>query len=497
MNKNNTLRTKAVSSVSWTAIAAVVMVIIHLIQIGVLSRILSATEFGLMSIILIIINFSNLFIDIGFSKAIIHKQKISNDHLSSLYYTNIIAGLIIFFIIWFGAPYISLFFEEPNLTELLKTVAFLFLIQPFGQQFTALLQKELKFKSIAIRNMLARFAALIVAVFTAYNGYGVYALIYGQMTYVLVGTFLIIIIGLRIHKPTLHFKLSDLKEYLNFGLFQSADQIVAFFNSQMDIILVGKFLGTADVGIYSIAKDLINKPMFLINPIITKVTFPLLAKLQNDKNKVKKIYLKIVNLISSVNFPVYAIMILLAEPIVMFVLGAKWTSSIIIFQILGFVYLLRSCGNPAGSLLQALGRPDISFSWNLSVLFILPIFIYIGSSWGILGVAVGFLTFQVLGIFPYWFFVFRRVTAMTFSEDIKSFIYPLIFSAIIMLINLPIIYYVKNLLWQTIVVSVIFSLLYIVFTLKYNREFVLELKYFLNLSPNKLLFNFVKKFIKY
>ena len=372
-SNNEGLRHKAISSVSWTTLGAAVMVIINLIQVAILSKILTAREFGLMSLVLVVINFSNIFVDIGISKAIIHKQNVPAKHLSSLYYTNILLGILFFTIIWFSSLFISSFFNEKDLVKLLKTISIVFLIQPLGQQFTALLQKELQFKSIAIRNIIARFAALLVSVLLAFNGYGVYSLVYAQITYVLVGTILIIIIGIRIHRPSLHFRFSDLKYYMHFGLFQMGDQLVTYFNSQMDVIIIGKLLGTSDVGIYSIAKDLVNKPMFLINPIITKVTFPLLAKLQDDISKAKRAYLRIVNLISSVNFPVYAIMILLAEPIILLILGDKWTSSIRIFQILGFVYLLRSRGNPAGSFMQALGRPDISFS-STGVFLSAPVF---------------------------------------------------------------------------------------------------------------------------
>ncbi len=176
------------------------------------------------------------------------------------------------------------------------------MIQPFGQQFMVLWQKELRFKEIARIDIINKFITLIVTVWFAYAGYGVYSLVYGAIAGSIVQTAQFIELGFKKHKPRLIFKLSDIKEFLNFGAYQMGERTINYFNYQLDTILIGKLLGMEALGIYNIAKSLIMKPAMVFNPIITKVTFPAMAKIQDDIVRLKEVYLKTINYLSSVNF---------------------------------------------------------------------------------------------------------------------------------------------------------------------------------------------------
>lgn len=195
-----------------------------------------------------------------------------------------------------------------------------------------------------------------------------------------------------------------------------AEKTLNYFNSQIDTLLIGKLLGVETLGVYNIAKQIIMKPIQIINPIVSKVSFPVMAKIQHDTDKLKEIYLKTINLLSSTNFPIYLFMFITAPQLVALIFGEKWIDAVVIVQILSIYGALRSIGNPVGALLLAKGRADWGFYWNLSLFFYVPTVLYLFSrggietlSWAMVGVMVSLLT-------PMWYFLVKPFTQACFWE---------------------------------------------------------------------------------
>lgn len=167
------------------------------------------------------------------------------------------------------------------------------------------------------------------------------------------------------------------------------------------MILIGKLLGTETLGLYSIAKELILKPAQLI----TKIAFPVMSKV----NHVKRIYLKLINYIASVNFPIYVVSFILAPEIITLFLGEKWLEATTVFQILSIWALLRSISNPVGSLVMAMGKPQYEMYWNIGMMFFAPTVVYISSFWGIEGIAWGNVGSILVLFVPGWYFLVNKL----------------------------------------------------------------------------------------
>ena len=411
------LKQKTASGLKWSTLSTVIVNILSIGKLAIIARILEPSDFGLMAIAMVVIGFSKVFIDVGISNAIIYKQEITHTQLSSLYWVNIIAGVILFGIIVIVAPLVGLFYNEPKVINIIFLVGTTFLIQPFGQQFTMLLRKELRFKEIARIDIITNIIGLITTVWFAYKGYGVYALVYGMIIAVIVKTVQYMMIGFKEYRPSIEIRINEIKEFLNFGAYQMGERTINYFNSQLDVILIGKIFGIETLGIYNLSKQLIMRPADIFNPIITKVTFPVMAKVQNDIKRLKKIYLKTINYLSSINFPIYAFLIVFAHDIVLVMYGNKWLAAVPIVQILSIWGALRSTGNPIGSLLYAKGKANWGFWWNLALLFYFPIGIYVGSHWGLVGVswALVFLLFPFI-MLANWFFLVRNLCDARFIE---------------------------------------------------------------------------------
>lgn len=410
------LRQQVIKGIKWTSIAAIAGAGLQLLQVAVLTRFLNPADFGLMALALFVIGFSQLFMDMGISNGIIYKQEISENQLNSLYWLNIISGWIIFGLIFLIAPFASAFYHEPELKKILILTGVTFLIQPFEQQFYALMKKELLFNEIAKRDILSKLVSFIIAVVLAYKGYGVYSLVFAYIGSVLTSTLLLVSIGLKYHKPRFYLNLKEIRFFLRFGMFQMGEFIGSYINTNIDTLLIGKLLGVEALGIYNIAKNLSMRPIQVISPIITQVTFPALSRIQHDTEKLKDVYLKTLRYLTSVNFPVYIFLCVFAHPVVLLMFGNKWLQVVPILQILSLYCMARSINNPVGALLLAKGRVEIGFYVNLVLLFLIPACIYIGSLYGLTGVSVMLLTLQVLYSIVLWKLLTVKIFKISFYE---------------------------------------------------------------------------------
>jgi len=470
------LKVQAVRGVKWTTLSSAVIAILHLTQLMLLARFLSPHDFGLSAILTVIISFSTVFVDFGLSSSIIYKKGITEEQLNTLYWLNVLISFIVYLIIFFMAPLISDFYSEAELYNLILIISSVLIIQAFGQQFRVLFQKELQFNIIAKIDMFASMTSVTSAVLFAVYNFGVYALIYPLIIMAIIKSVLLIYFGRKYHKVSFTFKLNDVKEFLSFGLYVVGNGIVSTIATQMDVILIEKLLGTEALGLYNVAKELILKPSQLINPIITKVAFPVMSKVNHDMTEVRRLYLKLVNYVSSVNFPIYVVTIILAPEIITLFLGAKWLEITSLFQILAIWAFFRSRENPIGVLVMAMGKPKYEMYWNISIMIYMPIIIYISSSWGIVGIGIGNLVSVILLFIPGWYFLAFKLCKVSLKDYFMSSFSPLIISLSIGIVVYIFLYFgFDYLIYRLFITLIIGFLLFYYMNKKYNVDFYLTL----------------------
>jgi lipopolysaccharide exporter len=402
------LRGQAEAGVRWTGLSSATNVITDIVRIVVLARFLSPVDYGLMAMVWLVIGLSQIYIDLGVSAAVIHRPNNSKKQLSSLYWLNILAGLGACGLVSLCAPWVSMIFREPSITLLLRVTALVFLIVPIGSQFEILLQKELMFKVLARWEMVASAAGTIVALALAISGFGVWTLVWSFLTSVTLKTFLLARVGFVSFPPSLHFRYADLKGYIGFGLFQLGERSINYLAEKLDQLLIGPLLGAEALGFYNFALYLTSQPGARINPILTKVAFPVFSKVQNEPARLQRGYIKLLTLLTTVNAPLLIGLAAVAPWAVPVIFGAKWTSSVLLVQILSFVSLSRSIGNPIGSLQLAKGRADLGFWWNMSLFACSVPAIYVGGKiGGAIGVAVSLLILQICLNIPSYLFMVR------------------------------------------------------------------------------------------
>ena len=432
------LKYLAVKATKWTTIATLLKTFFQIIQLVILARYLSVESFGLVALVMVVIGFAQIFIDMGISNAIIHKQEVNEIQLSSLYWLNIIFGLILTIVVSSLSPYISSFYSENRLTELIIILSWTFFINSIGNQHRVLLKKNLEFGVVSKIEIFGVFTSFIVSVVLAILGFEAYSLVYATLISSIFLNISFFLFGIKIHKPRFLFNYSEIRYFLNFGLYQMGQNFIVYFNNQFDVIIIGKLLGTESVGAYNLIKQLVMRPSQVISPIVTNVSFPVMAKVQNDNVSIRRIYLKIISYLTTVNFPIYILMIVFAEPLINVLIGKQWVEYATLFQILSCYAIVRLISSPSGSLILVKGRPEIGLWWSIVSFLFTPLAIIIGINWNEVGASFALLLYQFIFLIPNWYFIIYKMCGLSgskyFTSMLPALISPMISSILVLII---------------------------------------------------------------
>lgn len=388
-----TLATKAKSGVKWTTLSTVIRAISQLALLALAARYLGPEALGHYALLLLVLGFAQLFMDMGLGNAVIHHDNVSQDHINQLFTVNLVVAIIVAMAISLIAPLLALFFNAPELTALVLLVAPAFIISALFRMHLVVLQKQLAFKVIAKIEISAQLVAVIITFILLLNNIEIKALVFGYLTNITIqGAAYWLFSPTRI-RPKMPESVASISKYLNFGVFQTADGVINYINSQFDVLIVGKILGTEVLGGYNLARQFCFRPAMVINPILTRVAFPVMARLQKSE-KLPKVYTKLVTSLALINFPLYLFLAVFTESVIEFMFGEQWLIITTEFRLLAIWCLIRSCMNPVGSLFMAIGKVKQLFNWNLSLTLIFPSVIIFGAQFGVVGVGISLVITQ-------------------------------------------------------------------------------------------------------
>lgn len=400
---------------------------LQFLQVAILARLLSPADFGLMAMVLAVMAFVQVFTDLGVSTAIIHHQDITENQLSSLYWLNVMVGVCLTLGLIASSYGISIFmFHQPDLHPVLMLISASVLLTAMGQQLRVLAEKSFRFAILAKIELTAAVAGFVTAIGWAWHSPGVSALVAGLLVNSLTQTLLLWLFAANGWRPVFRLRLGEIRHFLKFGGYMMANNFINSFNQQADVLIAGRLFPAATLGVYSLPRNLSLTVAGIINPVITRVGLPLMAKAQNDKAFLKSVYLKTMRMTASINFPIYIALAVFSKEVVLLAFGPQWLSSAPLLVLLAVWGMLRSCGNPVGSLLLAVGKADLSFKWNLALLFVVPPVLWAGSHWGIAGLAISQLLLMGSLLIPAWYFLIRPSCGARGLEYAMSLLSPLV-----------------------------------------------------------------------
>uniref|UniRef100_A0A7C3VMF6 MOP flippase family protein n=1 Tax=Planktothricoides sp. SpSt-374 TaxID=2282167 RepID=A0A7C3VMF6_9CYAN len=469
------LQKTALAGIKWSGLSQIWRQILNFVTTAILARILSPSDFGLIGMATIVISFIGIFKDLGTSAAIIQRKNTSESLFHSLFWINLVFGLIATILLCYCSPIFASFYREPRVSLIIKFLSFNLFISGISIIQKTFLEKNLDFNKLAKIEVFAVTVGSLVGIIAAIKNFGVWSLVYQSLA---VTTITTILLWLKTPwQPKLIFDPILVKEVSSYSFNLTAFNIFNFFCRNADYLLIGRFLGDQALGYYTLAYRIMLYPLQNISSIIGRVMFPVFSQVQDDDEKFRHLYLKLISITGIIIFPIMAGIFAIAEPFVLTVFGEQWKPVILLLMILTTVGIRQSLGTSVGMIYQAKGRTDIMFRWSLLAGFlIIPAFV-IGLQWGIVGVATAYAIATMLLSYPSFAIPFRLIQLP--MQDFLSVIWRPFFVSILMLV---VIIAVKFLLpidinngWMLLILGTAGSISYVLSSLFINQTQIKEL----------------------
>ncbi len=409
-----------------------------LIIIPILARILTPEQFGLIAMAMTLVGFLTTFHDLGISAALVRAEKPTAAFWSSAFWLNLGFGTLMTLIAYLIAPWVAVFFGEPQVEELVRLMSCVLLLHCVFLVPMAWLQRNLKFQTIAVVDLSAILISSIGAIVLALNGYGVWALAWQQILLYAVKA----VAGMLLHRAPIRlmFEWAPIKAVLPFSLGLTGTAFVGFLNRNTDNVLIGRFLGADALGFYDRAYLMMRMPMKTLSGGLNFALYPALSAVQSDRDKLGRAYLKTVSILSAVVFPMMTGLALVVVPFVDLLFGSQWGPVAPVLRILAFVGLVQSVGSIANEVWKARGRSGVLLRWSLiravGFIFAFSVGVQIGS---LEAMAMAYLIANLVLLLPFQYELIKElnVSASAMLAAIRpQFVSSLIMAAAVLLVEL-------------------------------------------------------------
>ena len=347
----------------WTAIQKYSKMIIQFVSGIILARLLTPYDYGCIGMLSIFMVLAETIIDGGFGSALIQRKHPTQEDYSTIFWWNLGMAVVLYVVLFFSAPAISRFYDIPLLCNVLRVQGLVIFIYAFNIVQRNQLKKNLNFKMLSIITIVTSLIALGVTIVMAYMNFGVWALVAQNM---LIAAIPAIVFWFYIKwRPIWTFSWKSFKELFGFGFYMLLTHLVNRFSQQIQGLLIGKIYTPATMGYYSKAHSTERLASNSISQVMTQVTYPLYAQVQDDKAAMQNMIKRLTMTISYLTFPLMFILLLCAKPIFVLLYSDRWLQSVPYFQVLcvaGLAYCLQAVNLQT---ISAIGKSRVMFLWTL------------------------------------------------------------------------------------------------------------------------------------
>ncbi|MHA1381844.1 MAG: lipopolysaccharide biosynthesis protein [Candidatus Helarchaeota archaeon] len=463
------LGTRVVRSGAWIFGMRFVHQLLYLMRLVILARLLAPHDFGLIGIAMLTIAALDTFSQTGFQEALIQKKEGLNYYLNSAWTMMVIRGVGLFAVVFISAPLIAKIFGSPQAKLVIQVIGITLIFQGLTNIGIVYFKKELEFRKQFAYQVIGTITDFIVSLGIVIFFRNVWALVFG----IIAGNIARLFISYFLHpfRPRIEFNFGRIKSLFNYGKWILGSMALTFLITQGDDIFVGKFLGVTMLGFYQVAYKISNTPATEITHLISQVTFPAYSKLQDNIDKLRRSYLKVLKVVAFLSFPLVGIIFSFAPELILFLLGKKWTPIIPVIQVLIFAGLFRSFASTASSVFYGIGKPKLDTLWQVVRLIVLAVLIYpLTVKWNLVGASlavVASISISNIGFILYA----NKLTKTSFKDFIKVVYVPLLSTIFFVVVVL----WLKNLigtgLFEIFLILLISGFLYILLVLISIRFF--------------------------
>ncbi len=385
----------------WSVIGYVFSRVTGFASSVVLARLLMPEHFGLIAMVNTVLGLVQMIGNFGIASALMHQREDVDEYANTTWWSTIIAGVILYCLVCLATPIAVHYYHEPRVRLLIAVAGVNFIITAIGGTISTLILRSLRFKDNTRIGLCSALCTSTFTIFFALLGAGVWSFVFPSI----IANVLTVILVWRActFRPRWPVDWSLLNKLLGFGVKVFGARIFDYVNQNIDYMMVGAMMGRAQLGFYFFAYNQATWVVQNISGMITNLTFPTFASLQHERDRARDMFLKLIRMISLVGFPIVAMQWALAPLYIGSIYGTKWMPSIVAFRLIAVYGMGRTVCAPGGTLMAALGRPDVNLKLSAGLCPILVAAIFIGSRHGINGVAVA--TMLAHGVFVWLYLV--------------------------------------------------------------------------------------------
>lgn len=412
------IKQQTLSSSKWNFIERISSQGIQFLLGIIMARLLLPSDYGTIGLLAIFFDISQAFIDSGFNSALIRTKDPTQKDYSTVFYFNLLISVAVYAILFFLAPSIASFFKIPILCPILRVQAVTLIINAAMAVQVSMLNIQLDFKSLAKRKVAATLISGVCGVAFAYAGFGIWSLVHQQI--IAAGVNLVFICYVCRWIPKAGFSTESFKRLGAFGSKLLAAGLLHTFYRNFTTFAIGKFYSAQDLGYYSRGTSIADLPGSTINGVLQTVTYPILAKIQDDDKQLVYIYRKYIRITSLGIFIISGILCALAKPVILLILTDKWAESVIYLHIFAFSYMFDHLSTINLNLLKVKGRSDLFLKLEILKKTISISLILLAIPHGILAICFAKFLYNQIAVFINTYYT-GKLFHLGYIQQVKDF----------------------------------------------------------------------------
>ncbi len=398
----SSLKNLTVNGLFWSVVDNYATYGIQFVVGIILARLLTPREYGLLGMILIFIALSQAIMNSGFSNALIKKHACSQEDYSTVFYYNLLAGILMMLLLWFAAPAVSRFFHEEELIRILRVLSIVLIVNALSIVHRTHLIIRIDFRLQARISVISSTLSGLLAIGLAYRGFGVWSLVFQQLSRQVLVSILLWV--WNTWHPSLVFSRQSFRELFGFGSRLMLTSLIDTAYQHIYYIVIGKYFAAAELGYYTRADQFRNFASRNITTVIQRVTFPVLSSVQNDVERLKNYYTTIIRSTMFIAFSLMIGLAAVARPFVLALIGEKWLPSVPYLQLLCFAGMLFPLNAINLNMLMVQGRSDLFLNLEIIKKILAVPTIILGVIWGIKVMIWGMIINSIIAYYlnSYW-----------------------------------------------------------------------------------------------
>lgn len=422
------IRKQTLLGIAWSAIERFSLQGVQFLVTLVMARFLLPSDYGMIGMLTIFLQLSQILIDSGFANALIRDKERTETDFSTIFYFNILVAVLLYILLFLSATYIADFYGLPQLVHIIRVISLVIILNSLVIVHRTRLIIDIDFKTQSKISFLSAFLSGVIGIWMAYTGYGVWALV----VQVLLNGLLVVCFYVYFcrWKPHWEFSISSFKRMYSFGGKLLISNILHTLYKNLYTIVIGKRFSAIDLGYYTRAEQFAQFPSSNLNAIVSRVAYPILSSVQDNDRILVSIYRKYIRVISFVIFPLMIGLAALSKPLVIILLTEKWISIVLMLQILCFDWMFDHISAINLNLLYVKGRSDLALRLEVIKKTIATAILFLSIPFGLIGICLGRVLYSLIATYLNTYYT-QSLIGLSFGSQLRD-IFPSFFAAVCM-----------------------------------------------------------------